>query len=155
MQTKLGLVLALVVMFVGCNNGDGAKADGAGDGTKIADSAAIQGKWNFVEVHEDGKAKRKEKFEGLKLEIAGDKITISPPGNEKPEVITIKLDEAKKHIDMTMEKTKKIHLGLYELKGDDLRIVFSENNDSPDRANKFETEPKGPNGVMFVLRRAK
>lgn len=152
MKRALSLMLLTILACSGCNQGEAGK-DGGG-GAKVADSAAMQGTWTFVEVHEDGKVKEKEKTEGGKLEIAGDKMTLTPPGDKKPNVLTFKLDEAKKHIDLSMEK-KEPNLGLYELKGDDLRIVFCENNDSKERSTKFETEPNGPNGVMFVLRRAK
>lgn len=151
MQRALGLMLVAIAALVGCNKGEAGKDGGA----KVADSTAIQGKWNIVEVQDSGRKPEPEQIKDSSIEFSADKMTLIQNKERPPVVSAYKLDEAKKHIDLKDDTKPTWSPGIYELKGDELRLCLNEGKDSSDRPTEFKSEQTGPNDVLLTLRRAK
>jgi uncharacterized protein (TIGR03067 family) len=157
MKTTNGLVLAAALILVGVPHAAPAQEAGAkpAAAAKGADHGAMQGKWNIIEVHLRSGQVPNDKVEGSTMEFAGDKMTLTRAGGAPPRVIIFTLDEGKKHFDTTHEERKMSNVGIYELKADELRLCINDDAMSTEHPTAMKVEEKGPNGTMFVLRRAK
>src|SRR5262249_59037030 len=152
MMTRI-LLLAIAGLFAGA-----AGVGTAGDDTpkvskEVQDELKrLDGEWRVVAAEVDG-----EPFESkLVLRFAGGKCTSSDPGSGLPDwETTIALDPAKapKRMDMTNPKLKTTHRGIYELKGDSLKVVY-QIDQKGDRPTEFQTK-KGSGLAMFTLERVK
>lgn len=113
-----------------------------------ADKKALQGEWDVVAFYEDGKkADRGEKK--MKLVIKGDELIPYEDGKaEDPAKFVIDAGKTPKLIDITETKgAKKTMKGIYELKGDGLKIAVGEK----DRPKEFGDEDV----IWLELKRAK
>ena len=131
MGIALGLVLCLVVGATGLTE-DAAKNTKAADGT-----------WTLSSGEMNGKELTEKQLKGGKLVIKGENYTVTLPeqepvkGKQKldpskdPKTIDIK-DSSGPHKDKTC-------LGIYEIKGDELRVTFAEAGKP--RPTKFATTP--------------
>lgn len=124
----LGVVL---VTFVG-----GAEA-------KQKDAEALQGTWQLTAGEANGQALTDKDLKDGKLVLKGDRYTVTLAG-KKTAAGTQKLDPKKEPktidiVDASGPDKGKTSLGIYELKGDEFRIVFA----SPGKARptKFATGP--------------
>ena len=109
-------VLALALLLTA-----GATAH-QGDGK--TDQEKIQGDWELVSLVVDGeKADLPEG--GMILTFKGDRVTVTE-NKEKAEPDPFKLDETRNPREIDYLKAKKTVRGLYELKGDTLRMAFLE-----------------------------
>ncbi|MCY2946500.1 MAG: TIGR03067 domain-containing protein [Planctomycetota bacterium] len=109
--------------------------------TKKADSP--DGSWKLTKGEADGKALTAEQLKGGKLVIKDDKYKLTMGEMEVIEG-TEKLDPSKdpKTIDIVNSNGPdkgKTFLGIYNLKGDRFRVVFSQ--PGKPRPTKFKTEP--------------
>jgi uncharacterized protein (TIGR03067 family) len=158
LKTTNGLILAAVIFCAGFSHaaafGQVAEAKPAA-APKAGDRAAIQGKWEILEIHSKGEQAPAEFVDGSTLTFAGDKMTVNIKLDPKPKVIKITMDETKKHWDTTDEEKNQTNVGIYELKGDELRFCINTDEKSTERPTAAKSEKEGPNGVLFVLRRAK
>ena len=113
---------------------------------KIGDKQ-IHGTWTVVSFEDSGREEKEKK--GATCMITKDTITIST--GDRKESIKYSVDPSKnpKWITFTNERDNTMP-GIYELKGDTLRICF---NEGEDRATKFVSERGSANEVLIVLRR--
>jgi RNA polymerase sigma factor (sigma-70 family) len=89
-----------------------------------SDKERIQGTWIPVSVEQNGAELPKEKFEGGKMVLTEDKITLHVLEKVSEGTYTIDPDKKPKEIDMTFGNA--CMMGLYELKGATLKVVMSE-----------------------------
>ena len=134
-----------------------AVADEFKDAT-AQDQRKLQGTWQFLEeVHGDAEPAEEGKL--CQLIFDGDKFTVTKEGKAILSG-TFKIDASKspRQIDLEVLKDEEEQrngqksLGIYELKGDKLRLCASEPG-RDQRPEKFST--KGTDDVIVTLERAK
>jgi RNA polymerase sigma-70 factor (ECF subfamily) len=98
----------------------------AADEKAKSDRELIQGTWIPVSGEQNGEQLAKEKFEGGKMVLTEDKITLQvlENGAAREGTYTIDPDKKPKEIDMTFGNATM--MGLYELKGTTLKVVMTE-----------------------------
>jgi uncharacterized protein (TIGR03067 family) len=123
------------------------------------EQAKLQGVWQVLNSEEDGKATPEFIVQALKLEIKGNQITIKGVEDlvKKFGKVTLTIDPATtpKIIDFKIEagsEKDNVYEGIYELKGDELRICASVVKGA--RPEEFKTKA-GSNRALFVLKREK
>lgn len=135
MQTKPLAAFAMFALTMGV-----VIAGESGDLKKMA------GTWRGTILEIDGKPPTDgEKSIAIKLLIKGDRYTVFFDEKKIGEG-TFKLDEKKKPkaIDATASEGDakgKVQLGIYELSGDELKVIFSESG--KERPREFKTREKG------------
>jgi uncharacterized protein (TIGR03067 family) len=118
------------------------------------DQAKIQGTWKVL-VHEDGgRKKAPEEVQQLEVVITKDKIAITHKGRNRIETAAYKLDPTKKPGWIDLSTRDDQLRGIYELKGDDLKLCFNEKRGG-ERSTKFVSQANSPNDVLLVLKRQK
>ena len=166
----IGLTILAIILFV--------VAASAGDVAE--DKKTIQGTWSIVYAVFEGKQVPAAEIKKAEIVIAAEKLTLREKGKEgnvwqytldpskKPKTIdvivkTFKLRPGGEAVELLMEKM----VGIYDLKGDDLRIALSKGislkKDAKDQieADKSVVRPSsfehGPNvaGVLILRRTAK
>jgi uncharacterized protein (TIGR03067 family) len=120
------------------------------------DEKGLQGTWSLIAGEADGEALTAKQLKEGKLEIKGNDYTVSLADKETVKG-TQKLDSTKepKTIDITDTNGPnkgKTSLGIYELKGDEFRVVFAP--PGKPRPNKFATAADSGQW-MHVWKRAK
>jgi uncharacterized protein (TIGR03067 family) len=120
------------------------------------DVKAAQGTWTLSAGEVDGKALTEKQLKGGKLEIKGDEYTVTMADEETLTGIE-KLDPTKtpKAIDITDSNGPnkgKTSLGIYEIKGDEFRVVFAAIGKP--RPTRFATTA-GTGQWMHVWKKAK
>jgi RNA polymerase sigma factor (sigma-70 family) len=118
-----------------------------------SDQDLLQGTWTAVSVVMRGQQELQEKVKEGTLTFDGAEKLLFTHGPERIE-FTYTLDPAKspKEIDLTEAADKGVHKGIYELKGDSLKICSA--HPPLDRPTEF-TSPEGQNVILIVLKRAK
>jgi uncharacterized protein (TIGR03067 family) len=102
----------------------------------------LQGTWVMASLEVDGKLVPEEKIKGTTLTIKGDKYIVKV--KDKTHEVSFKLDAKQnpRHMDMYFPDGKdapKLAKGIYELKGDTLRICRAQPT-GEDRPRDFVTE---------------
>jgi uncharacterized protein (TIGR03067 family) len=122
--------------------------------TKL-DQTNMQGTWKVIEAWESGKQISVEKVAGIVVVIKGNQLTLEQGGNVlEKENIVLDASQTPKHIDLKSGQRDDLEPkpGIYELKGDELRICFPEIPEQ--RASKLVSENSpSPNDVLLVLKR--
>jgi uncharacterized protein (TIGR03067 family) len=118
------------------------------------DEEKMQGTWLVVSMVREGTSAADAEFKNVKVTIKDDVLAVKD--GDKDEQVTIKLDPTKtpKTIDMaTKNKPMAEQIsGIYELKGDDLKICFAKGGGA--RPTEFASKP-GSNDALIVLKREK
>jgi len=118
------------------------------------DNKLIQGKWSVVSIEHGGEKEPADDIKKYKIVIDGNAFTAND--GKKDEKATIKLDPDKKPktIDITPEKDggKEKIAGIYELKGDELKICFGKPGDG--RPTEFASK-RGTEQTLVILKREK
>jgi uncharacterized protein (TIGR03067 family) len=131
----------------------GAAALGGDDPQKAmeAELKRLEGEWQIVAAEQGGMAVASRD----RVVFAGRKCTITSPKAKIVLENTITIDPAKtpRHIDVTNTMTREKWLGIYELKGDQLKAVFQGDKDGQ-RPTEFKTR-KGSLEVMYTYERVK
>lgn len=131
-----------VILLLGADTADDAQKDGK----------LFQGTWSVVSAERDGRSPTAEELKTSKVVIMGDEmaLTIARPKEEKA---TFKLDAGKqpKAIDI-LPLNMKPAPGIYELKGDTLKICWRRNGQ--DRPTGFKADA-GSGYFLLVLKREK
>lgn len=157
MPIRCGILLVALVVFAGCNNSESDKgsAGPSNAASKTSDAAAIVGTWNIVGVVDDGRVIEADRQQGSTLEIAADgKMVMKQSAASTPRQMTYKLDEANKRIDTTHVEPKRQNVGIYELKGDDLRLCLNDDESSRVYPTEFKSEKDKGKSILMTLRRA-
>jgi uncharacterized protein (TIGR03067 family) len=125
-------------------------ADAPDDAAK-KDLDKLQGTWTVVAMETEGKKLPEEAYKGVKIIVEKNKMTMGKDG--KSDAATIVLDPSKepKWIDATGKEGETL-LGIYQLDGDDLKIVLSKKEG--DRPKAFATKADQDYG-LFMLKRQK
>lgn len=122
--------------------------------SSIDDQRDIQGEWTITSCMDGGKV---EGLNGARFVFTGDSVNIFKESGEEQEKGTFKLDPSKapKWIDFTAGEKNRKSPGIYELKGDSLRICLNGNVAKIEgRPTKFASEVESPNDTLIELRRA-
>jgi uncharacterized protein (TIGR03067 family) len=97
-----------------------------------SDVKKLEGKWEIVKLTSGRGTDAAVAGKGYSMTFAKGKVTVKT--NAPMEMVgTFKLDPKKKppHIDVTYEKDKRTLEGIYELKGEELRITFGPKGSRP------------------------
>jgi uncharacterized protein (TIGR03067 family) len=129
----------------------------AGD-TPKKDAEHLQGAWEATAVEFAGEAGTAKDVKGFKVRIEGDQLALSTASG----VVTktkFKLDPSvsPKAIDLTVVEGNakgKTALGIYAVKGDELKLCVREVPEGAGRPKDFKTE-KGDGTFYATLKRAK
>jgi uncharacterized protein (TIGR03067 family) len=120
------------------------------------DAKKLRGTWTLVSGEDQGKPVPPEKLKGNLVAISDKTIVANDRDNKKLFVMTYKLDPSQKPpaIDMTIiegdaSQKGKTAKGIYELKGDTLRLAYAFAGARP---TEFTTK-KGDKHLSFVLKR--
>ena len=120
------------------------------------DGEKIQGSWKIESAQDSGRAAPESAYKSITIVITGDMFTLKSADTTVGEM-TYKLNAAKGWIDLKeVRKSMSGHIshGIYELKGNDLKICYPEA--SNDRSTAFESKSdNSPNDVLLMLKREK
>jgi uncharacterized protein (TIGR03067 family) len=110
----------------------------------------LQGSWQVLDAENDG-ASNREEAKQYTWEIRGDKYTINCNG-KFAELWAVKVNSSRstKTIDGTHDITGKKLMGIYEIKGDILRICYDLTGNG--RPDSFKAG-KGDRRVVYILQR--
>jgi uncharacterized protein (TIGR03067 family) len=156
MRERTALLSALLVgMFF--------MAAGAADDGKAgeADRAALQGTWQCTSSEMDGDKQPDDEVKPYQVSVSGDKLTVTKSGStvikgtmtlasaEKPRQLDLKIEEDANNAD----NVGKTMVGIYELKGDDLKWCFTL-PDRSERPKEFKSE-QGSSRINATFKREK
>lgn len=117
------------------------------------DQKDIQGAWKIEKAIRGGKDMPAEEREKTSLEFKDGKVLVHiGDRDEKPAEFKLDPKTTPRNISISPEGRDKSHLGIYELKGDTLKICFS--LEDGNRPNEFESK-EGSKIVLLVLKRTK
>jgi uncharacterized protein (TIGR03067 family) len=124
---------------------------GAGQ-LRADDQKDIQGTWKIEKALKGGNEMSAEERDKTTLEFKEGKAIVHMGDREMPADITLDATTKPKNINIKPEKEGKEHLGIYELKGDTLRICFA--RDGGERPKEFKSQ-EGSDTMLIVLKRDK
>ncbi len=115
-----------------------------------SDKDKIQGTWEIVKGERGGQPIPEEEAKMIKITFAGDKLKIKHGDQEQEMTFKLHPDRKPKAIDVDMGD--KVGKGIYELKGDTLKIAHGEFGDP--RPKEFSNK-EGSKLHVVVLKRVK
>jgi uncharacterized protein (TIGR03067 family) len=110
----------------------------------MGDQQKIQGTWTLVSVERNGKPLPDEVIQHIKLIFAGDKLTTQ--SKDRKTEGTFKLDSNKTPKEIDLDMDGHIGKGIYQLDGDNLKIVHGEVGDA--RPQDF---PRAGSGLTVLV----
>jgi uncharacterized protein (TIGR03067 family) len=122
------------------------------------DKKDIQGTWTVVSAVRSGEKEPEDAVKKLGYVIKDDTITMLKDGKDVG-TYTFKLDAAKspKAIDATLQLghglTERPALGIYELKGDELKLCFAQGKGA--RPTEFASKPRSEHNLIVLKREKK
>ncbi|MBX7104388.1 MAG: TIGR03067 domain-containing protein [Gemmataceae bacterium] len=126
-------------------------------GTASADDAAkpLQGVWYGQSMETNGKPLPAEEARRMRFRFVGDKLFIK--GNFKDDreeecPFTVKATESPKHLSFSPPKEKNGILGIYEIKGDELKVCLRHSTSTEGRPKEFATKPDSQL-IMIVFKK--
>lgn len=122
----------------------------ADDKAAQADKEKLQGTWALVAGKRDGKEMPEERVKAVQLVIAGDKFTVKNKDRERTFTLKLYPDKKPKAIDVDMDGT--VGEGIYELDGDNLKLIHGEAGDP--RPTEFVSK-EGSKRTLMIFKRAK
>lgn len=128
-----------------------AKKDAGDKMQKKDDLQALEGDWQPVSATRKGKAVSPEKLQELRLKVVKAEALLGDVNSNRKRM-QFKLDETKnpKHIDLVVTNGEKL-LGIYELKGDTLRLALALGMNSAARPTSFEPGKDGKDDFVVVV----
>jgi RNA polymerase sigma factor (sigma-70 family) len=144
-------VLLFVAFLLRRTGPGGAPAPGAGPPVAAqVEQEKLQGRWQAVAVESLGLAQPNA---GMRFAFAADKMMLLRPGFQGPPLSYV-LDPARepKTIDVTVD-VGAVWRGIYELKGDSLKLCLNHNPAGGGRPTTFRTRPAAQGVFVYVLRR--
>ena len=124
------------------------------------DKASLQGVWIAESMEVDGKPAPAKAVKRMRFTFKGDSVSVRGNHNDdSQEQCGYEIDAAKspKHLDITPSKEsnqKKPVLGIYDIKGDELKLCLRHGNSSDGRPTEFSTKPES-NLILMVFKRVK
>ena len=151
MSTKVLSLLVFVVLF--------ALVVGAGAAAPN-DKEPLQGVWIAQSEEADGKPAPAEAVKRMRFTFKGDKLLVK--GNfadDREEECSYEIDAAKSPKQLDFTPPKESHqdspiLGIYEVKGEELKLCLRHGGSSAGRPTEFSTKPDS-DLILIVLKRAK
>ena len=150
--TSLTVCLSLGLLLATARGDDAKKPEADKAKESKPDKELIQGTWKATAASRDGKDRTEQELKDspMLLKFDGDKATLTEGGEQRGGEVTFKLNTESKprQIDVTLpdreDGTKgQVLLGIYELKGDTLKICFKRNEDgTPVRPTEFKAGEK-------------
>jgi uncharacterized protein (TIGR03067 family) len=116
------------------------------------DMAALQGTWSMVSGTQDGKPLPEDVIKRVKVVVSGDKMTQIMDDRKHEHTYKLNPDKSPKEIDVDLGDGK-VGKGIYELKGDTLKVAHGSKPDSP-RPKDF-TSQEGSGVMVAEFKRAK
>ena len=109
----------------------------------------------MIELSHNGRRAPREIIDAAGYIIAENSLIGTINGQKRKDGVTFKLNKTAKprRIDITEEDSGETSLGIYELKGDQLKICYCES--ATVRPETFESSPKGSTSSLMVLERQK
>jgi uncharacterized protein (TIGR03067 family) len=142
MRQVSALVLGLVVLLAGPSLAEDSKKDGKKDAEKLV------GTWKMVSMDAGKGAKETD---GFKLVISEKTIEFRAPNGAMMKMGDIsRIDGSARPAQIDLKNGTETGPGIYELKGDDLKLIIRD--PGQERAREFKGTPQG---VLFVLKRDK
>jgi uncharacterized protein (TIGR03067 family) len=135
----------LALMVVGSGLGAPAWADATDD-----ELAKMKGTWTLTAGERGGKPAPPDKIQEFKIAIEGKKITITVSGKSHSGTFAIDPGKKPKHFDLTLDA--KTGLGIYELDGDTLKLLYDE--PLKERPTEMKTK-EGTRQTLMILKRDK
>ena len=115
------------------------------------DKAKLQGVWEVVSLEVGGQAVGEDQAKAMRIEFKDDELIVQRPDGERLELpYTIDPSKNPKHI--TVEINGEKGLGIYELKGDTLKLAHGEVGDP--RPKNFD-DPNIANLTVVTFKRRK
>jgi uncharacterized protein (TIGR03067 family) len=131
-----------------------ALAAGPGRGAD-ADKDELQGVWIATSIETNGAPAPAREVEGTRFTFTGEKVLVRhPKDGGKEEEGAFKADPKKspRHLDITI-RNKTLH-GIYEVKGDELKVCYETGDKRENRPTRFATR-KEEESVLIVFKRQK
>src|SRR5207247_1473634 len=118
---------------------------------------ALQGVWVAQHMESDGKPAAPGAVKRMRFTFRGEKLLVR--GNfddDREEECTYKVDPrpSPKQLDFTPPKEGKPILGIYEVKGDELKVCLRHASSSEGRPTEFATKPDSKS-ILIVFKRQK
>jgi uncharacterized protein (TIGR03067 family) len=123
-------------------------AEQEGNKQAMTDEAKLQGTWVLVSGERHGEAFSDETLKSVKLTFAGDVLITQNKDRANEAKFQLHADQTPKAIDLLMKDA--VGQGIYELQGDDLKILHGEVGDG--RPTKFDVK-LSPRLTLLVLKR--
>jgi uncharacterized protein (TIGR03067 family) len=120
-----------------------------------ADKDELQGVWIATSLEINGKPASAKEVERTRFTFKGEKLLVRGARDEdKEEKGAFKTDPKKlpRHLDITLNG-KTLH-GIYEIKGDELKVCFENGGKAENRPTKFATNKENEE-VLIVFKRQK
>jgi uncharacterized protein (TIGR03067 family) len=123
----------------------------------FADDAkeALQGVWAAQSMEADGRSAPPKVVEKMQYTFKGDKLLIRGNfANDREEEASYEIDADKspKYFQFTPPRAPKPVLGIYELKGDELKICLRHGSSSKGRPTEFASKP-GSEQILIVFKK--
>jgi uncharacterized protein (TIGR03067 family) len=134
------------VVCLACLSGEGRGAD---------DRDELQGVWAATAGEIRGKPAAPKEIKGTRFTVKGKKLLVRSPTLGGRELAgTFKADRRKspKRLDIDLIKLDGVWHGIYEVKGDELRVCYRIGGKPEDRPATFATNEKDPL-VLIVFKR--
>jgi uncharacterized protein (TIGR03067 family) len=112
---------------------------------------SLQGVWIAQSMENDGRAAPASIVKQMRFTFKGDKLFIKGNFEDgREEECTYKIDpkESPKQLDFTPPKEKKAVLGIYEVKGDQLKVCLRHGSSSGGRPTAFATKARSKLSLM-------
>ncbi len=117
------------------------------------DKAGLQGMWMVEKAIENGTEIPAKERQKLKVEFQGNKILMHDGDMADKNTFAIGKDKSLKALDVLIEKKdERPIMGIYELKGDNLKICFAKQGDK--RPTEFAST-KASGSLLLELKRVK
>lgn len=141
------MLTALIVSSVIAGSGPADEADDA--------KGALQGVWQAQSLEADGEPAPAKAVEKMRFTFKGDKVLVR--GNfrddrEEEGSYTIDASKSPKQIDLTLPQAPKAALGIYEVKGGELKVCLRHVVSDEGRPTEFATKP-GTKLVLIVFKK--
>jgi|SRR5579884_4253037 len=108
------------------------------------EAEALKGAWTVTKAEENGKAQ--DDLSKAVFTFKDNKLSLKLQNEKDTVELTYKLDPAKKSIDIQPADTKEPAQGIYEVKGDTLKLCVAD----PDKKKRPADFKSGEKGIVYI-----